>query len=473
MYDFIVCGSGSSGSTVAGRLAEDPDVSVLLVEAGGSDESEAVQDPDLWPLNLESERVWDFTTVPDQAVGGRTLPYAMGRVLGGGGSVNVSNWVRGHRDDWARYARLTGDPAWGHEAIGEVFRRIEDGPMHVQPASPHPLGEAVLAAAGEAGLPTCSNVNGALATRDRGSVRSVKTIRNGRRFSPYRAYVAGPDRPNLTVMPGTLVLRVIVEGGRAVGVRVLTGGRTEDIHARTEVVLSLGAVNTPKVLMLSGIGDADELARHGIPVTGHLPGVGRNLQDHAHLDLVWNTAPGVQLPPPGDTGVAGFWSRGFMYVTPAPGGGINFMVGVPMHNPGRVRLASADPTAGPLIETGYFTHADDMTEALKALNIARSIVTAPALRSWIGDERLPGAADAERYLRESVHTFWHQTGTARMGNDELAVVDSRLRVIGCAGLRVADASVLPHVPMANTMAPSVAVGEQAALFIREDGRTPL
>ncbi|MFG1603293.1 GMC family oxidoreductase [Actinoplanes sp. NPDC049265] len=467
MYDYIVCGSGSAGSAVAGRLAEDPGVSVLLIEAGGPDDVAAVQDPDLWPLNFGSDRLWDFTTVPDEAVGGRTLGYAMGRVLGGGGSVNVSNWVRGHRDDWDHYANVTGDPAWSYPAVSELFERIEEDPMRVGRAAPDPLGQAVLAAAEQAGFPRHPDPNGELSTRDRGTATSRKTIRDGRRRSPYRSYVAEPGRPNLTVRPHTLVLRVLIENGRAVGVRVRTEGRTEDLRAGAEVVLSLGAVNTPKVLMLSGLGDAAELGRHGLPVIRHLPGVGRNLQDHAHLDVVFDPAPDARLPPPGDTGVATFWPSGFMYVTPASSGGVSFMVGVPMREPGRVRLASADPAVTPLIETGYFTHPEDVPETLEALDTARSIATAPALRQWVAGERRPGPADFGRYLRETVETFWHQTGTARMGGDELAVVDSRLRVRGCDGLRVADASVLPRVPMANTMAPSVAVGELAASFIRD------
>ncbi|WP_306213777.1 GMC family oxidoreductase [Actinoplanes sp. RD1] len=475
MYDYIVCGAGSSGSTVAGRLAEDPGVTVLLIEAGGDDSRESIQNPDLWPLNLGTDAVWNFTTAPSPALGGRSLDYAMGRALGGGSSVNVANWVRGHRSDWDHFAEVTGDPVWGFAAVRALFERIESGPMRLEAATPrHPLGNAVLDAAQEAGFPLYPNPNGALMEAERGCAPPQKIVQDGRRRSPYRAYVAEPDRPNLTVLTGTSVRELLFDRDRAVGVCVNAAGPDRDFYAGREIVLSLGAINTPKVLMLSGIGDPEELRRHGIPVRRNLPGVGRNLTDHALLPLVWQATPGGDPAPPGDVRAACFWQLTaaagdpptFMYLNPAPEGDvITFVIGMPMRGTGRVRLASTDPDAAPIIETGFFTDPADIGSALRALDTARAIGKAPALRPFLSAELLPGAADAETYVRENVETYWHQSGTARMGRDEHAVVDSRLRVIGCEGLRVADASVLPSVTMANTMAPSVLVGEQAAAFI--------
>ncbi len=279
-YDFIVCGAGASGSVIARRLAENPHAEVLLVEAGGSDEAETVLDPAQWPLNLGSERDWGFQAQPNPHLNGRALSMSMGKGLGGGSSVNVMVWARGHRSDWDFFASEAGDPAWGYDNVLGIYRSIENwqgvpdprfrgtsGPVWVQPAAnPNPIAHAVLDAARELGIPTFDHPNGEMMEGPGGAAITDTLVRDGRRHSLYRAYVRPwLDRPNLTVLTDTLVRRVVLDGRRAVGVEVMRGDQVLTIGARLEVVLSLGAMHTPKVLMHSGIGDREELARVGIP----------------------------------------------------------------------------------------------------------------------------------------------------------------------------------------------------------------
>src|SRR5260221_1559784 len=320
-YDFIICGSGSSGSVVARRLAENPEVTVLLIEAGGDDNVPSVNEPGQWFLNLGSERDWNFRAEPSSHLNGRAIPMNMGKVLGGGSSINVMAWMRGHRNDWDFFASEAGDPAWSYESILSVYGRIEawrgdpdpgrrgvGGPVFVQPApDPHPIASATLEAARSVGIPTFDSPNGRMMEGGGGCSIMDVLICHARRQSVFRAYTFPyMDRPNLTVLTQTQVTRVTFEGRRATRVELVHQGKHFRIAARREIVLCLGAINTPKVLMHSGIGDQSALRSFDIPVVQHLPGVGQNFQDHVGIGCLWEHP---EFPPPRNNGaeVTFFW----------------------------------------------------------------------------------------------------------------------------------------------------------------------
>jgi choline dehydrogenase-like flavoprotein len=505
-FDYIVCGAGTSGCVVAARLAADLNTQVLLLEAGGTDETDLVTNPYRWPMALGSELDWGFVAEPNPHLNGRAISYSMGKVLGGGSSINASTWSRGHQADWDFYAAESGEPSWSYKSVLDLYlHRIEEwagspdpdyrgtsGMVHVQSApQPHPFSFALLEGAASVGLPCFSNANGRIMEADAGCALIDETIRDGRRQSIFRSYLhPRMGQTNLTVLTGALATRILFEHRRAMGVEFRYQEKTVRAEATGEVILCLGAIHTPKLLMQSGIGGEAELRRANIPVLQPLPGVGRNLHDHVLFGCVWERA-GDTPPTVQRSQTVCFWKTTTALDAPnfysfarqgpsisaenearhkLPAHSWSLVVGMRPKSRGAIHLTGADAADPVKIDANFLCEAQDLKSLKVGLGMAREIASSAALRPFTGREIAPGTvdgADLECFFRDGLSTFWHQCGTAKMGRDVLSVVDGKLKVYGLDRLRVADASIMPRVTTGNTMAPCVVIGEQAAAFLQE------
>ena len=519
-FDYIVVGSGSAGGVIAARLSEDPSVSVLLLEAGGEDDADEIKIPAAFPALFKTKWDWNYQTVGQKTLNGRRADWPRMKALGGCSSMNAMIYIRGNSADYDEWRDAYGASGWGYDDVLPYFRKAEgntrlsnefhgtEGPLHVEDRRyTHELSQAWVESAVSSGLKRNDDFNGA---EQEGAGLYQVTCKKGRRWSVADAYIRpAMDRPNFTVRTNSFATKILLDGNRAVGIAYRQGGQDHTVHANAEVIISGGAINSPQLLMLSGIGPGAHLREFGIDVAVESPGVGQNLQDHPVSGLLLYTkgttdlaqyqtvgsllkwkaagrgplssnvaeagaffksrddlvAPDIQI----HMAPSGFYDNGLREpvrhaVTIAP-------TLVKVKSTGHLRLRSADPTWHPEIDPAYFEDQSDLDAMVAGYRrVLETIDQGPFAKfvaePWIPASKNPGDDEIIAAIGQLAQTLYHPVGTCAMGTGDESVVDPELNVNGVEGLRVADASVMPRVPRGNTNAPTIMIGEKAADLIK-------